>query len=101
MRGGVRELRQGSIHLRQSTAERSQQLAIVPFDLCKADAFNPCQQADEMLMPIFTLDRANRLFHFGLDDPGELQVKVMSCKKLIKLILKVKELKPFFGVGNL
>ena len=73
----------------------------MPFDLCKADAINPCQQADEVLMPISTLDRANRPFCFGLHDSRELQVKVAGCEKLNKLILQVKELELFLGVGNL
>ena len=54
---------------------------MVPFDLGQANAINPCQQADEVLMPIFTLDRANRLSRFGRHDPSELQVKVAGCKK--------------------
>src|SRR5437016_6580406 len=101
MRGGMRELRERSIHLCQRTAERSQQLAIVPFDFRQTDAINPCQQANEVLMPICTLDLGNRISRFGLHDPRELQVKVAGCKKLNKLILKLKELETFLGVGNL
>ena len=73
----------------------------MPFDFGKADAINPGQQTNEVLMPVFALDRVYRLSCFGPHDPRELQVDVASCEKLNKLILKIKELETFFRVGNL
>ena len=73
----------------------------MPFDFGKADAINPGQQANEVLMPVFALDRVYRLSCFGSHDVCELQVKVADREKLNKLILKVKELETFFRVGNL
>ena len=73
----------------------------MPFDFGKADAVNPCQQADEVLMSILPLDRGYRLSRFGTYNPRELQIKFAGCEITNNLILKLKELELFFGVGNL
>src|SRR3989442_9071882 len=52
-------------------------------------------------MSILPLDRGYRLSRFGTYNPRELQIKFAGCEITNKLILKLKELELFFGVGNL
>ena len=54
----------------------------MPFDFGKADAVNPCQQADEVLMSILPPDRGYRLSRFGTYNPRELQIKFAGCEML-------------------